>query len=133
MAIGYSVAVRNAKLDVLETVVGTSPKLNFFSGSKPANCSVDASGTLLCQISLPVDWMADAASGSKAKLGTWSANSTTAGTIGYFRIYDSSNATCHMQGTVANSSADLTLTNNVVSNNQTITVSTFTLNSGNAT
>lgn len=37
MAMQYGVANRNAQLDALETAVGTSPKLRFYSGSMPAN------------------------------------------------------------------------------------------------
>ena len=39
MALQYSVTVRNAQLDAVETTVGTAPLLRIYSGSAPANCS----------------------------------------------------------------------------------------------
>lgn len=133
MALQYSTTVRNAKLDVVESTISTAPILNFFTGSPPANCSVAATGSLIAQITLPSDWMAAASAGSKAKSGTWSNTSIGGtGTIGYFRVYESSNTTAHIQGTCANSGADMNLDNNVVNAGQSVTVTTFTLNAGNA-
>ena len=57
MAIQYSVAVNNARLDAIESTTGTAPILRIFSGSQPANCATADSGTLLCSITLPTDWM----------------------------------------------------------------------------
>lgn len=96
----YSVAVNNAKLDAIETTIGTAPKLRFYTGSMPANCAAAATGTLLEDQALPSDWLAAAASAIKAKAGTWTGNFDAAGTVGYWRIYDSSGTTCHMQGLV---------------------------------
>ena len=64
MAVKFSVAVRNARLDVLETAIGTSAVLKIRSGSAPTNITDADSGTVLATLSLPSDWMANAASGS---------------------------------------------------------------------
>ena len=72
MALQYSTTVRNAQLDALETAIGASAILRIYSGAMPANCAAAATGTLLAEMNLPADWMASAASGSKAKSGTWS-------------------------------------------------------------
>jgi hypothetical protein len=135
MAIQYSAAVRNAQLDTLETTVGTAPLFRIYSGSMPADTATAASGTLLAEMTLPSDWLAAAASGSKAKSGTWqdtSANNT--GTAGYFRIYDSGGSTCHMQGTVTatGGGGDLTLDNTSIASAQSISINTFTITAGNA-
>lgn len=99
MAIQLSVAVRNAKLDAIETTVGTTPKLQIYTGAIPADCATAASGTKLVDATLPSDWMAAAASGSKAKSGTWEDTSADAtGYAGYYRIVDSAGTTCHVQG-----------------------------------
>jgi hypothetical protein len=114
MALQYSGGVRDAKLDAVESTVGTTPTLAFFTGSPPATCATANSGSLIATITLPSDWMAAASGGSKAKSGTWSNTSIGgSGTIGYFRIY-ASGGTCHIQGTCANSGADMNLDNNVV-------------------
>jgi len=132
MAIQLSVAARNARLDTFESTAGASAKLQIRSGAQPANCAAAASGTLLCEIALPADWMANAASGSKAKAGTWSGTGAAAGTAGHFRIVDSAGTTCHMQGSVGTSGTDMTLDNTSIASGQTVTVNTFTVTDGNA-
>lgn len=133
MALQYSTNVRNAKLDAVESTISTSAKLYFFTGSPPATPATANSGSLIASIDLPSDWMAAASGGSKAKSGTWSNTSIGgSGTIGHFRIFETTSTTCHIQGTCANSGADMNLDNNVVNAGQSITVTTFTLNAGNA-
>jgi len=133
MAIQYSVTVNNAQLDSKETTIGTAPVMRIYSGSMPANCATASSGTKLTEDALPSDWMNAAASASKTKLGTWTLNGITGGTAGYFRIYDSTMTTCHMQGTVTatGGGGDMTLDNTSIATSQVITVNTFTINSGN--
>lgn len=46
----YSVTVNNARLDSVETAIGTAPTLNLYSGSAPANCAAADTGTLLLVI-----------------------------------------------------------------------------------
>ena len=134
MALQYSVTVRNAQLDAVETTVGTAPLLRIYSGSAPANCAAAASGTLLAEATLPSDWMAAASSGSKALSGTWqdaSANAT--GTAGHWRLYDSSGTTCHAQGTVTatGGGGDMTLDNTSIASAQSVTITSFTITAGN--
>lgn len=102
MAIQNSVVVRNAMLNAKETAIGTAPILEFWSGSLPANCAAADSGTKLVSMTLPSDWLADASSGVKSMLGTWSdVSADAAGTAVHYRIKDSSGTTCHEQGTVS--------------------------------
>lgn len=135
MALQYSVTVRNAQLDAVETTVGTAPLLRIYSGSAPANCAAAASGTLLAEATLPSDWMAAASSGSKALSGTWqdaSANAT--GTAGHWRLYESGGTTCHAQGTVTatGGGGDMTLDNTSIASGQSVTIASFTITAGNA-
>lgn len=134
MAIQLSVAARNARLDAFETAAGVSAKLQIRSGAQPANCAAADSGTLLCEITLPADYMAAASGGSKAKLGTWSGTAAATGTAGHFRIKDSAGTVCHFQGSITASSGggDMELDNVSIASSQTVTVSTFTLTDGNA-
>lgn len=132
MAIQLGVATRNARLDAIETAVGTAPKLQIRSGAAPADCATADSGTLLCEITLPSDWMSAAASGQKAKLGTWQANGVANGTAGHFRLKDSAGSVCHIQGTVATSAADLIVDNTSINSGQQVTVTGFTLTDANA-
>ena len=47
MGIQLSVAVRNARLDVIETTIGTSAVLKIRSGTPPATCATADSGDVL--------------------------------------------------------------------------------------
>lgn len=134
MAIKASVAVRNARLDAIESTIGTSAVLKIRTGSPPTNITDADSGTVLVSITLPSDWAAAAASGSKAKSGTWSGTAAATGTAGHFRLYASDGTTQHMQGTVTatGGGGDMTLDNTSIASGQTVTVNTFTLTDGNA-
>lgn len=134
MSLQLSTTARNARLDQIETTIGTAPLLRMYTGSAPANCAAAATGTKLVEMTLPSNWMADASAGSKAKSGTWSDVGLAAGTAAYFRIYDSSGTTCHVQGTVTatGGGGDMTLDNTNIATSQAVTVNTFTLSDGNA-
>jgi hypothetical protein len=135
MAVQLSVAVRNARLDVIETNIGTSAVLRIRSGAPPATCATADSGTLLAEMSLPSSWMADAASGSKAISGTWQdLSANAAGTAGHFRIYDSGGTVCGIQGTITatGGGGDMTLDNTSIASGQQVTITSFTLTDANA-
>jgi hypothetical protein len=136
MALQYSVTVRNARLDVVESTISTSPILEIFDGAIPANCAAADVGTKLCQLALPSDWMAAASGGTKAKANTWSGTGSGTGAARYFRIKDSGSPdTTHIQGTVGPTGSptfDMTVDNVNIAPGQAITVSTFTLTAGNA-
>ena len=135
MTIQYSVAVRNAKLDAIETAIGVSAIMKLRSGAVPASCVAADTGTVIATISLPADWMAAAAAGSKAKSGTWEDTAAdAAGTIAHFRVYASDGVTCHIQGTVTatGGGGDMTVDNVNAAANQDIIINTFTINAGNA-
>lgn len=135
MALQLSTAVRDARLDTIESTIGTSAIMKIRTGSAPADCGTADSGTVLATLSLPSDWMAAASGGSKAKTGTWQdASADATGTAGHFRIYDSGGTTCGIQGTVTatGGGGDLTLDNTSIATGQTVTITTFTLTDGNA-
>lgn len=135
MALQYSTAVRNAKLDAVETTIGTSAVLKIRTGAPPANCGTADSGTVLATCTLPSDWMAAASGGTKALSGTWQDTSAdNAGTAAHFRIYDSGGTVCGMQGTVTatGGGGDMTVDNAVFAAAQAFTVTSFTLTAGNA-
>lgn len=140
MAVQLSVNVRNARLDAIETTIGTAAVLKIRTGAQPANCAAADTGTVLSTITCPSDWAAAAASGSKAKLGTWEDTSADAGgTAAHWRLYASDGITCHAQGTVTatGGGGDMTMDVNgspgvTVTAGDTVTVTAFTLTDGNA-
>ena len=132
MALQFSTTVRNARLDAIETAIGVSAVLKIRTGAAPADCATADSGTVLATLSLPSDWMAAATGGSKAKSGTWQdASADATGTAAHFRLYASDGTTCHAQGTVGTSGADMIVDNTSLAAGQSFTVNTFTLNEPN--
>lgn len=135
MTIQLSVAVGNARLDAIETTIGTSAVLKIRTGAPPANVATADSGTVLATLNLPSDWMAAASSRSKAKSGTWEDTSADAsGTAAHFRVYASDGTTAHIQGTVTatGGGGDMTVDNTSFAAAQAFTITGFTLTDGNA-
>jgi hypothetical protein len=135
MAVQLSVAVRNARLDAIETSIGTSAVLKIRTGAAPANCGTADSGTVLATLNLPTDWMAAASSGSKAKSGTWEdLTADNTGTAAHFRVYASDGTTCGIQGTVTatGGGGDMTLDNTSIASGQAVSITTFTLTDANS-
>lgn len=135
MTIKASVAVRNARLDAIESSIGISAIMKLRTGAPPTNITDADSGTVIATISLGSDWMNPASSGTKVQNGTWQdASADAAGTVGHFRIYASDGTTQHIQGTVTatGGGGDMEINNTVVAAGQQITVTGFTWTEGNA-
>ena len=135
MAVQLSVRVRNARLDAIESTIGTSAIMKMRTGAPPADCAAADTGTVCATLPLPSDWMAAAASGAKAKAGTWQdASADAAGTVAHYRIYDSGGSTCDQQGTVTatGGGGDLTVDNTVFAALQSFTITGFTQTDANA-
>ncbi|MCB2060722.1 MAG: hypothetical protein R3E09_10270 [Novosphingobium sp.] len=135
MTLQYSVTVRNAKLDAVETSIGADAIMKVRTGAPPADCSQADSGTVLATLDLPADWMATAAGGSKSKNGVWEDSSADAtGDAGHFRIYESGGSTCHIQGTItaAGGGGDMEVDNTSFAAGQQFQVNSFTITAGNA-
>jgi hypothetical protein len=123
MTLQLSTTLRTTQAGGLGTALGTNFTVKIFTGTQPANCAAADSGTLLATFS-NVNTAA-AASGAQAINGTpYSATAAAGGTAGYFRFYNG--ATCHMQGSVATSGADMTIDNATVTSGQTVNLTAFT-------
>lgn len=135
MAVQLSTAVRNARLDAIETTTGASAILRIRTGAQPANCAAARTGTVLATLNLPADYFSAASGGVKSLLGTWTdAAADAAGTAGHFEFMDSAGSTCHIQGSVTatGGGGDMTVDNVVFAAGQTFNVTTFTLTDANA-
>jgi hypothetical protein len=134
MTLQYSVPVRNARLDAVETTIGTSAILKIRTGAPPATCATADSGSVLATLNLPSDWMAAASGGTKAMTGTWQdASADAAGTAAHFRVYASDGTTCGMQGTVTatGGGGDMTVDNAVFAAGQSFSITSFVITGGN--
>lgn len=138
MSFQFSDAARNAALDAIEASIGTSPKLQIRSGALPANAAAVDAGNLLVEIPLPSDWLETAATGVKTIKGVWTGTGASAaggGTVaGHFRIKNNTGTVTHVQGTISitGGGGDMELDNPNIAQNQSVTVTTFTLTAGGA-
>lgn len=135
MTVQTSDAIANAQLDAVESTIGTAAVLKIRTGAQPANIAASDSGTVLATLSLPSDWMANAATRTKAKSGTWSDSSADAsGTAAHWVLYASDGTTRHMQGTVTvtGGGGDITVDSVSFTAAQAFTITGFTLTAGNA-
>ena len=133
MTVQHSDAVRDARLDAIESTIGTTPFLDIRSGAQPADCSQADGGTELEHMALPSDWMAAASAGTKVKAGSWTGTVDADGTAAHYRIKNLADTVCHEQGSVTATSGggDLELDNIVLATGQTITINTWTYTEGN--
>lgn len=135
MAVQLSIAVRNARLDAIETAIGASAIMKIRTGAQPATCATADAGTVLATLSLPSDWMGAASGGVKAKSGTWQDTSADAtGTAAHYRIYATDGTTCHIQGTVTatGGGGDMTVDNTSFATGQSFTINTFDFTEANS-
>lgn len=136
MALQFSVAVRNAMLDAIETAIGTAAVLKIRTGAAPADCATADSGTVVATITLASDWAANASAGAKALSGLpvsdTSADNT--GTAAHWRLYASDGTTCHAQGTVTatGGGGDLTVDSTSFTTGQQFNITAWTWTAGNA-
>ena len=136
MSVQMSNIVRNARLEAIESAIGTAAKLRLYTGAAPANCAAAETGTLRVEFALAADWAAAAAAA-----GVKSFNSlpllvaaAASGTAAHFRIYDSAGSTAHDQGAVTPSGGggDMTLDNTNIATSQIVTVTSFPITEGHA-
>lgn len=128
MTIQLSTTLRTNMIGQYESTIGTAPKLQIRTGAQPANCAAADSGTLLCEITLPTDWMGAASSGAVSLAGSWSGTGVAAGTAAHYRLKDSAGTTCHEQGSVTatGGGGDLTLDNTSIASAQAVNVTSWT-------
>lgn len=129
----YNDDINNARLDVIETTIGTAPIMRLYSGSLPATLGDARTGTLLAEGTLPSNYMADAASHVKGILGTWTLIGTASGVAGYFDISDSGDTKPYVQGNVGLTGGTfaLELDNTNVNVSQEVFIEEFDITSGN--
>lgn len=130
MALGLSTAARNALLDSLNSVIGTSGLLRIYDGSRPATGGTAT--TLLAELALSSTALASASSASAAFNSITNDSSANAtGTATWFRIV-TSGGTHVIDGSVGTSGADLNFNTVSFVAGATIAVSSLSISAGNA-
>ena len=130
MALAYSTAIRNARLDAITTAVGGSALLRIYDGTRPATGGTAT--TLLAELTCNATF-APAASGGVLTLNAITADSSAnaTGTATWFRIV-TSGATFCIDGNVGTSGSDLNFNTTSFVSGGNVSVSSFTITAGNA-
>lgn len=132
MGIILSEPIRNARLDVIDTIIGPSGILKILTGDVPLSTDIADTGVTLATVNLESGWMLAASGGIKYFNGTWADSSAdNSGTASYFRLYSVDGVTCGMQGTVGTSFADMIVLTTSFVATQPFTITSFTLVDGN--
>lgn len=130
MALAFSTALRNDRLDRITTAVGASGFLRIYSGTRPATGG--ATTTLLAELTCNATF-APAASGGVLTLNaiTADASANATGTATWFRIV-TSGGTFVMDGDVGTSGSDLNLNTTSIVTGANVSISSFTITEANA-
>jgi hypothetical protein len=130
MALQFSEALRDDRLDAIATALGSDFTTKIFTGAAPANTAAADSGTLLATFSTCN--FAAASGGAMSLTGTPETATAAAGTSatpGHFRMYNGS--TCVVQGTAGIGSGDMLFDGSITSG-QTVNITGFTITGGGA-
>ena len=130
MAVGYSVAVRNAMLDALTSYAGASPLLRLYDGTRPATGG--AATTLLAELVCNATF-APAASGGTLTLNAIAndAAANATGTATWFRLVKADGTTHVLDGSVGTSGADLNMNTVSIVTGGPVAISSFVVTGGN--
>ena len=134
MAIKMGTTLRTARATVIETTIGTAPKVRISTGAPPTNASDADSGTLLVEFTLGSDWATQSGGVLTFSSVPLSGTASGTGTAGHYRIKDSAGTTVHMQGTVTatGGGGDMTIDNTSIASGQTVQITAWTITEGNA-
>lgn len=131
----YSTTLKNAQQNAITSTLGASALLKIYSGTQPATPDTAiTSQVLLATLTCNATFAAAAASGvltlNAISNGTGTAGAGAGTTATWFRL-DTSGGTGHIDGTVGITGSDLNLNNTNIAQNQTVSVTSFTLTNGN--
>ncbi len=134
MALGFPVALRNARLDAITAFVAGSAILRIYSGSRPATGG--AATTLLAQLTCNATFAPGASSAVLTLNSISPATSAAAtGTATWFRLLKADGTTICFDGsvsTVAAGTGDMRLDDTSIVLGGTVAISTATITEGNA-
>lgn len=135
MAIQFSTTLRNNRMDQITSTIGNAALLKLYDGTPPNNCAAALSSNNELVSETCGTPLAGAAASGVLTLNSISVVTATAnGTASFFRIMNSANTTCHMQGTVTatGGGGDMTLNTTYLTTGGNVTVTSFTLTEANA-
>jgi hypothetical protein len=129
MTIQMSTLLRNNMVAQIEITTGVSAKIQVRTGPQPANCAAADAGTLLAEFPLASDWSTQAGGVLTFSGIPIQVSAVGAGTAAHYRMKDSTDATCTMQGSVTatGGGGDLTVDNAVIAVGQQVQITGWTI------
>lgn len=129
MALAFSAALRNSRLDAIVTAIGTSGKVRIYDGTRPATGGTAT--TLLAE--LPLSATAGTVASQVLTFNAITSDSAAdaTGTATWFRVLTSANAAV-IDGNVGTSGSDLNLNTTSLVLNGSVAISSFTITEANA-
>jgi len=125
----FSLASRNAMLDVITTAIGTSAVMNLYAGVQPADVSaaVTAANAIVATPTFPSTNAFATATGGVITANTITSDSSAAGgTATWFSICKSTGARV-ADGSVGTSGADLNLNSTTITTGAAVAITAFTI------
>lgn len=132
MALGMSVALRNARLSAITTAVGTSGVITFYSGTRPATgAAVPSGSSALVTVPCSATFAGSPTNGTLTLNALTPAIAMASGTATWARLATST-GTFVMDMDVGTSGADVNLVTNVITLGITVAINSYVITEGNA-
>lgn len=128
MALGYSTALRNARLDAITTAVGASGLIKIYDGTRPATGG--AATTLLATLPCSATFAPAASGGTLTLNAITSASAVATSTATWARI-TTSGGTAVVDCSVGTSGADINLNTTSIVTAATVSVTSAVFTAGN--
>ena len=132
MAIAYVTALRNSRMDAINTAANAgagAALIRIYDGTRPATGGTAT--TLLAELTASDPMFGASASGVlPASAITQDSSANATGTATWFRVVDSS-GNAVMDGSVGTSGSDLNLTTTSITATQPVSITSFVLTEGN--
>jgi hypothetical protein len=128
MTLGYSTALRNARLDAITTAAGASALLKIYDGTRPATGGTAT--TLLATLTCNATFAPAASSGTLTLNAIASNTAVATSTATWFRL-TTSGGTFVMDGSVGTSGTDVVLATASIVSGATVSVTSAVFTAGN--
>lgn len=132
MTLGFSSAVRGARVDAITTATGASAKLRFYGGTRPATGG--GSTTLAAELICNATAFADSASGGPTitirAIAPLNASANVS-PVTWFRLLKADGTTIIMDGDVGTTGSDLNVSSTSFVSGQQVSVTSWTITDGN--
>jgi hypothetical protein len=131
MTLGFSSAVRGARVDAITTATGASAKLRFYGGTRPTTGG--ATTTLAAELICNATFAGSAAGGPTITISAIAPLNASANVspVTWFRLLKADGTTIIMDGDVGTTGSDLNVSSTSFVSGQQVSVTSWTITDGN--